>query len=35
MRRFPAALLLALTACSDITVTHDCDPEADFPSLRT
>jgi hypothetical protein len=35
MRRFPAALLLALTACSDITVTHDYDPGADFSSLRT
>lgn len=35
MRRLPAALLLALAACSGITVTHDYDPEADFSSLRT
>ena len=35
MRQFPAVLLLALTACSGITVTNDYDPQADFSSLKT
>jgi hypothetical protein len=34
MRLLPV-LLLALTACSGITVTNDYDPQADFSTLQT
>jgi hypothetical protein len=34
-RILTATLLLALTACSGITVTNDYDPQADFSPLRT
>ncbi len=35
MRLLPAALLLGLTACSGISVTHDYDPQADFSAMKT